>query len=72
MSPEFKGSNGAERAHGSSMLGRELNTDAGRTGERSHVHLNVNERLLRVSFLFLCALGARGNTLEDFYILRKS
>lgn len=73
MSPELKGSNGAERARGSSVLDRELNTDAGRTGERSHVHLNVNERLLRVSFLFfLCALGARGNKLEDFYILRKS
>lgn len=72
MSPELKGSNGAERARGSSVLGRELNTDAGRTGERSHVHLNVNERLLRFLSFFLCALGARGNKLEDFYILRKS
>lgn len=60
MSPELKGSNGAERARGSSMLGRELNTDAVRTGERSHVHLNVNERLLRVSFLFFVCTGSKG------------
>lgn len=25
------------------MLGRELDTNAGRTGKRSHVHVNVNE-----------------------------
>lgn len=60
MSPELKGSNGAERARGSSVLDRELNTDAGRTGERSHVHLNVNERLLRVSFLFFCVHWEQG------------
>lgn len=60
MSPELKGSNGAERARGSSVLGRELNTDAGRTGERSHVHLNVNERLLRVSFLLFVCTGSKG------------
>ena len=36
-------SNRAERARGSSVLGRELDTNAGRTEKRSRVHLNVNE-----------------------------
>lgn len=55
------------------MLGRELDTNAGRTGKRSHVHVNVNETCFYGFLsLFLCALGARGNKSEDFYILRKS